>query len=419
MTTIVFSTPGTLDVRAFTTMGVSAKPRTDHPIGYFGTGLKYAMAVLARMGAQVVVHTGGVRYWFETQPLRFREQDFQQIVMRRDTWTGAQGWRLGRRQKLPFTTQYGRNWEAWMAFRELYANTLDEGGNTWEDTAWPEMFLEEGDRTLIAVGGCEDFTKAYHDRSSIFVDLAEKTKLAALPGLEILEGETQRMFYQGMRAKDLGKPTLHTYNFTHGQDLTEDRQLAHEWRLRTTLANIVASNCEDEALIEKIITADDKHWEHGVQPDSWVRPSAAFHAVMMRKPRGVGGGWYSYYGTHDARPEAREADLWKDSPRPWRVDEGDVLAADGMVLFSKPFNLNEHKWARLAGKLVELANQSDAQYFTRTPAARPALWEDLASYEYDEQDCPGHVARWDNGKVCGLCGVHVDSLRPDDDGVDF
>lgn len=46
MSTIVFRTPGTIDVRAFTTMGVNAKL---HPgaIGYFGTG-PHAPHVLIR-----------------------------------------------------------------------------------------------------------------------------------------------------------------------------------------------------------------------------------------------------------------------------------------------------------------------------------------------------------------------------------
>lgn len=411
MTGITFVTPGTMDIRAFTTMGVNAKPRTEKPIGYFGTGLKYAVAVLCRLGATITVHTGGVRYSFDLAPMRFRGSDFDQIVMRRDTFFGAEGWRLGRRQKLPYTTQYGRNWEAWMAFRELYSNTLDEGGECWENEDWNEDYSTElgrigdQDATMIVVSNCDPFVQAYRDRSSIFVDLSEKDKLAVLPGLEILEGQTQRMFYQGMRAKDLGKPTLHTYNFTHGQELTEDRQLAHEWRIRSVLANTIAAECDDEALIEQIITADDQHWEHNLQPDNWIRPSPAFHAVMMRKPRGVGGGWYGYYGTHDTRPEVAQEDLWRSSGRPWKVDGGDVQAADGLVLFSKPFNMNDLKWAKLAGTLVELANRNDVQYFSRVleKPERVMVAEDIGC---DDPVLPPKVCDIINHKLGGCPSTH-------------
>jgi len=229
--------------------------------------------------------------------------------MRRDSWVGGEGWRLGRRVKLPYTTIYGRNWKAWMAFRELYSNTLDEGGETWElegEIDTDEMRSNQmgsSGQTFIVVHECEDFVQAYRDRASIFIDLDDRPVLAALPGVEVREGQTERLYYQGMRAKDVGKPALHTYNFTTAQDLTEDRQLAYEWQVRGTLANIIAATCEDEALIEKIITADDKVWEHDLKPDPWVKPSLAFHRVMLRRPRGVGMGWGSYYGTHDARPE--------------------------------------------------------------------------------------------------------------------
>jgi len=35
---------------------------------------------------------------------------------------------------------------------------------------------------------------------------------------------------------------------------------------------------------------------------------------------------------------------------------------------------------------------------------------------YDaEQSCPGHVASSRDPKVCGRCGIHIDSLRPSDE----
>jgi len=32
-----------------------------------------------------------------------------------------------------------------------------------------------------------------------------------------------------------------------------------------------------------------------------------------------------------------------------------------------------------------------------------------------EEDCPGHVASEGDPKICGRCGVHIDSLRPPED----
>lgn len=34
---------------------------------------------------------------------------------------------------------------------------------------------------------------------------------------------------------------------------------------------------------------------------------------------------------------------------------------------------------------------------------------------WDEEDCPGHVASSLNPKICRRCGIHIDSLRPEDE----
>lgn len=36
----------------------------------------------------------------------------------------------------------------------------------------------------------------------------------------------------------------------------------------------------------------------------------------------------------------------------------------------------------------------------------------LIAVMFTEQHCPGHVASMADPKVCGKCGVHIDSLRP-------
>lgn len=48
-----------------------------------------------------------------------------------------------------------------------------------------------------------------------------------------------------------------------------------------------------------------------------------------------------------------------------------------------------------------------------------AVWGDAVLNELasrvPEGECPGHVASIVSPKVCGRCGTHIDSLRPNDD----
>jgi hypothetical protein len=39
----------------------------------------------------------------------------------------------------------------------------------------------------------------------------------------------------------------------------------------------------------------------------------------------------------------------------------------------------------------------------------------LLSFIGDDESCPGHVASRSDPKICGLCGLHIDSLLPDDE----
>ncbi|TPM06786.1 MULTISPECIES: hypothetical protein [unclassified Mesorhizobium] len=48
------------------------------------------------------------------------------------------------------------------------------------------------------------------------------------------------------------------------------------------------------------------------------------------------------------------------------------------------------------------------QFFRATQRAVGAMIERAI-------DCCGHVASADDPKICGRCGIHIDSLRPDDD----
>ena len=116
---VTFHNPGEIDLRVISTMGVNVKPDNDAAIGYFGTGLKYAIAVLLRHRQQVVVWSGWRRVELTATTETIRGKDFAVVNMR----DGDGPW-----QSLGFTTELGRNWTLENAYRELYSNCKDEGG---------------------------------------------------------------------------------------------------------------------------------------------------------------------------------------------------------------------------------------------------------------------------------------------------
>ena len=144
---IVFRNQGLIDLTAVRTLGVSVKE--EGAIGYFGTGLKFAIATILRNGGQVIIWRGEDRHEFGVSPADVRGKSFDIVTL-----DGAE---------IGFTTKLGRDWEPWMAFRELACNALDEGG---------EYFASEkdvgpgcGEETIIEVtgGGIDDAYATRHD----------------------------------------------------------------------------------------------------------------------------------------------------------------------------------------------------------------------------------------------------------------
>ena len=112
MKTVTFHNSTALDPKAFRLMGISVKE--EDSIGLFGTGLKYAIATILRLGDSIEIESNGETFKFGKTKTDFRGEELDVV-----TCNG---------EELAFTTSLGKLWEPWMAYRELFSNALDEGG---------------------------------------------------------------------------------------------------------------------------------------------------------------------------------------------------------------------------------------------------------------------------------------------------
>lgn len=263
---ISFQNEGAIDMRAVTTIGVSAK-EGDSPIGYFGSGLKYAISVILRSGGSVTVWSGLSRYVFAKAPVQVRGQDFEIITM---TEYGP-GCKVGREpRELGFTTRLGINWEGWQAFRELYCNTIDEAGETIMDRVGHKP--REG-ATTIHVQGVVDIENAYTNRGAIVLTREPGWRLE---GVDVHVGESNHIYYRGILAAEMQTSSAYCYNVLHPLVLTEDRTIKHVHLAHMAIARSVAL-CEDKQFIKEWLSAPRDSFEHkldlGVVQE---RPSKAF-----------------------------------------------------------------------------------------------------------------------------------------------
>jgi hypothetical protein len=276
---IVLKNEGEIDIKTITTMGVNIKTR-DSPIGYFGTGLKYAIAVFLRHGLEAVeLYIGKNRYEFIAEPCLIRDKEFQlcKLVGRYDSID------------LGFTTDLGRNWELWQAYREIESNCRDEGGEVYESHV---VEGEEGFTKFVLspIPGIEE----------VFLDNLGKHKIFGDKSIEIYAGTSNHIYYRGIRAKDLPKPSQYTYNILEYCTLTEDRLLCYDFQVEKVINNAIAQ-LDNKKVIKRVITSTKEHYEGGLtmDVDCDVSPKEAFleAAKEGRVMRGV----HQYIAQHQPK----------------------------------------------------------------------------------------------------------------------
>jgi hypothetical protein len=231
---LVFQNEGEIHEDSITTFGVNAK-ENDNPIGYFGTGLKYAIAVVLRMGGTISIFKGEKELKFSTKKKIIRGKEFDLVYMNRT--------------KLGFTLELGKNWEAWQAFRELYCNALDENGTVG---LHPKAQPYRGTTTIAITG--ETFIDQYYNKHKIVL---ESKPIFATTFGEIHLGESQHIYYRGISVYTLEKPSSVTYNILSKQELTEDRTAKNYWDI-TVLMRRLLLQCTDFNVILKVLTSKDR-----------------------------------------------------------------------------------------------------------------------------------------------------------------
>lgn len=219
--TIHIHNPGHLDLAAITTFGISAKPGSS-PIGFFGTGLKYAIAVTLRLGGRLMIINNHEFISFEVAKAAFRDKEFDFIDMTVESPSGTTTTRL------PFTTELGKTWEPWQALREFICNAMDEGGAV-------VPCVQQGGVNFVL--DCPEYEPlaANHYRD-IFLDTSVRDPILDTPNLEVYPMQSSRLYYRGVRVYDLEVPAYMTYNIKGTLELTEDRTVKSIYSAKQKLA---------------------------------------------------------------------------------------------------------------------------------------------------------------------------------------
>ena len=229
--TVTFKNPGELDIRFVQMFGVSAK-ETDNPIGFFGTGLKYAIAIMLRTGGEITLWSGLKKYVFTVKQQTLRDTAFGVVHMNR--------------KPMPFTTELGKTWAVWQAYRELYCNTIDEAGDVHSGSQLPQAGF-----TAVVVTHDEPF-----NRDTFMLPEMHTGPCATIDGVVVYDVPSQYLFYRKVRVYDFGEKLPVTFNITEPVLLTEDRTLKVLPSVLGTIRNCMIQ-LTDASLIRKLVTCPE------------------------------------------------------------------------------------------------------------------------------------------------------------------
>lgn len=268
---LIFENSGEIDIRLATIMGVNAK-EGGNPIGFFGTGLKYAIACLCRWGEEITIQSGRATFTFVSEQITIRGKTFSTITM------------VGPLDSLQlgFTDQLGCHWKPWMVYRELWSNCQDEPGSkvyAAENSPAPE---EGVTRVVVA---STSLIEAHATRAEFILEPESKSLVCSTPAVDIYRGETKTLFYRGIAAGSSAKKMFYTYNVKQFLYLTEDRSTG-TWQTDGILAKAIANHLS-EAEVEKILNLSSEYVESGlVYPegsDAWKTACAKLAFFTLPK----------------------------------------------------------------------------------------------------------------------------------------
>lgn len=227
---LYFYNNGNFNPVSMTTFGISAK-ENENPIGFFGTGFKYAVSIILRLGGSVRVNSNGEEYKFELSNINVRGENFSLVCMNSDN--------------AGFTTRLGVNWEPWQAYRELKCNCDDENGIISREKT-------DGYDTVITVD-CPEMEKVHNNANQYFI---VSNPIYSGISADLHDKPSDKIFYKGVAIYEINKPSLYSYNITDALDLTEDRTAKYDYQIQFALKRTI-QNLKDTKIIKRILRAAD------------------------------------------------------------------------------------------------------------------------------------------------------------------
>lgn len=240
----LFKNVGEVDVNAFRLLGASSKETDDTKIGFWGSGLKYALAVLLRNNIEIKAFSGTKEIKIDKRKTKMRGENYEVITIN-GTPTSI-------------TTRAGKDWELWFAIRELYANGLDEEGFELKVEAEPKGTKGE---TRIFVEMTDEIKEVFNNFNKYFCkNRVPLFRLGKSKVFDRLDEKKYIIYRRGIKVWENDSNMLYDYDLPE-VEINESRVITSEWEMCWHLEERWKSYATTE-MIQRLVNEDCYEKEH-------------------------------------------------------------------------------------------------------------------------------------------------------------
>lgn len=248
---VLFQNTGEIPVNAFKLLGASSKRGDASKIGFYGTGLKYAIALMLREDIKFKIYSGTKEVKITKRATKFLDQKIDVMVVNGE--------------KTSITLDAGIDWEPWFAIREIYSNTMDESG---EMKVNAEIEPQVGATKIYIDLTSESLKDIFENWNNYFT--TSRTIKEEFKGGNILPKLPSNAYYtvfrKGIRAYSNRDKSLFDYDLK-SLDINESRVAKYSWQTEQESSKLLAQSKLDT--IEKFIalgrnteTRDYMEWQN-------------------------------------------------------------------------------------------------------------------------------------------------------------
>lgn len=253
---VCFENKGEVPINAFKLLGASSKRGDSAKIGYFGTGLKYAIAVMLREGIAFKVFSGDKEVNIGIRNTKFLDETVSVMTVNGE--------------KTSITLDAGIDWKPWYAIREIYSNTIDENG-TMKLGLTPEP--KKGYTRIFVDTEAESLSNIFLEWNSFFSNnrdpIYRNANGTLLPKLPTVPEFT--VFRKGIRVHESRRHSVFDYDLKD-VNINESRVAVYGFQVHESCSELLASadiNCIKQFLSlsrnnrrSEFIEWQDEFWDY-------------------------------------------------------------------------------------------------------------------------------------------------------------